>query len=339
MSKTILLTGVTGFIAKRIALDLLNAGYTVRGSRRSDGRDDEVRDALRPHLTDKDALDRLSFVSLDLTEDAGWDAAMEGVDVLVHTASPFPGGEPKDEMELIRPAVDGALRALKAAQAKGVTRVVLTSSMVAVMYKDLSDGQRITPEDWSDLDHASVGAYAKSKTLAEKAAWDFVKEHPEMQLSTINPGLVMGPPVDRNYGTSLEVVEQIMSGAFPRVPDVAIPAVDLRDVSAAHIRAFEVEGAVGKRFLLAEDHVKMLEIAKAIKEAVPSSKAPTKLAPNFLVSLLALFNQQMRQLKPTLGIKARIDNSRTRDLLGIDFIASEEAAKASARAIEEFKAA
>ncbi|MEL6798654.1 MAG: NAD-dependent epimerase/dehydratase family protein [Pseudomonadota bacterium] len=203
MPQTVLLTGVTGFIAKRIALDLLNAGHTVRGSLRSAARADEVRDALRPHLTDPTALNRLSFVELDLNSDTGWDAALQGTDALMHTASPFPMAQPKDENDIIRPAVDGTLRALRAAQKAGVTRVILTSSVVAIEATDVGT-RPYTPDDWSDPTHPKSNAYYKSKTLAERAAWDFVANHPEMQLTTVNPALVLGTPMDANYGTSLE---------------------------------------------------------------------------------------------------------------------------------------
>ena len=189
MSKRVVLTGVTGFIAKRIAFDLLEAGHSVRGSLRSAGREGEVRDALRPRLSDPSALDRLSFVELDLARDDGWAQAMDGADALFHTASPFPLSQPKDENDIIRPAVDGkTLRAMRAAQATGVSRVVLTSSVVAIEAKDKSGAY--TEDDWSDPGHPKSNAYYKSKTMAERAAWDFVADNPEMQLTTINPALV-----------------------------------------------------------------------------------------------------------------------------------------------------
>ena len=173
MSQHVLLTGASGFIAKRIALDLLEGGHTVRGSLRSLRRADEVRAALRPHLTDAETLDRLSFVELDLTRDAGWEAAMDGMTALVHTASPFPMAPPKDEDELIRPAVDGTLRALRAAQRAGVTRVVMTSSVVAIEANGKVGRETLTEADWSDVENPRSTPYYKSKTLAERAAWDF----------------------------------------------------------------------------------------------------------------------------------------------------------------------
>ena len=333
MTQTVLLTGVTGFIAKRIAADLLNAGYAVRGSRRSAGRDDEVRSAVAPALADPAAIDRLSFVSLDLTSDAGWAEAMEGVDALVHTASPFPMDQPRNEEELIRPAVDGTLRALRAAQAAGITRVVLTSSIVAVMHKELRDGQVIGPDDWTDTDHPSCSAYAKSKTLAERAAWDFVAVHPEMRLSAINPGLVLGPPMDMHYGTSLAIVEQFLTGALPAIPNFGMAIIDIRDVSAAHVRALQVEEAAGRRFLLTDSYVMAPEMARILREAFPEAKVPSRRAPDWLVKVMALFDGRMKTLKPILGLHLQIDNSATRRILGIDPIPAEEAIRAAGAAV------
>src|SRR6056297_2828351 len=242
MAQTVLLTGITGFIAKQIAHDLLARGYNVRGSLRSAGRADEVRAAVGP-----EGLDRLEFVELDLTADSGWAAAMEGADALIHTASPFPLGQPDDELELIRPAVEGTRRALRAAQTAGVRRVVLTASMVTVIHKDHAPGHVFGPEDHSDPDHATITAYGKSKTLAERAAWTFVEEHPEMRVTTIHPGLVAGEPRDAQYGTSLTVVERILSAKDPMQPDIRFPVSDLGDVSALHVAALEQQESAGSR--------------------------------------------------------------------------------------------
>ncbi|MFW5655590.1 MAG: NAD-dependent epimerase/dehydratase family protein, partial [Roseicyclus sp.] len=201
MSSLVVLTGITGFIAKRIALDLLEAGYAVRGTLRAARRADEVRDALRPRLRDPAALDRLSFAEADLTRDEGWPEAMAGADALLHTASPFPMASPRDEGDIIRPAVEGTLRVLRAARAAGVGRVVLTSSVAAIEASPRRGAY--TEEDWSDPTHPKSSAYYRSKTLAERAAWDFVAEHPGMGLTAINPALVLGQPLDAHYGTSL----------------------------------------------------------------------------------------------------------------------------------------
>lgn len=335
MTQTVLLTGITGFIAKHVALDLLKQGYAVRGSLRSRSREDEVRSALRPHLDDESGLERLSFVELDLLEEDGWAAAMEGVDALMHTASPFPGGEPKDEMDLIRPAVEGTRRALRAAQVAGVKQVVLTSSCVAIYQKDLTDGQTLTEEDWSDPDHSSIGAYGKSKTLAEKAAWDFVAEHPEMTLTTINPGLVVGPPLDDKYGTSLQVIDQFLSGGLPGIPDVTFPIVDVRDVSRAHVAALSEPSVAGKRVMLAESFVPMARIAEVLREAYPDAKVPSRRIPTFVVRIGSLFSSQMRSMRPLLGKTIHAGNDRARALLGGSFEDRDASLLASAKAVSK----
>lgn len=238
---TVLVTGASGFIAKHIVRELLEQGHTVRASVRS-GRGRAQVEALFPEAN-------LEFVTLDLLVDDGWAEAMDGINVLVHTASPFPGDEPADRMELIRPAVKGTTRALEAAHQAGVHRVVLTSSCAAI-YKpagaDLS--QPRTRADWTDPDGPATSAYEASKTLAERAAWDFVAAHPEMHLTTINPGAVFGPPMDEHYGTSLGYVEQILSGAMPMLPELSMPAVDVRDVARMHAAAVALPQTEGQRF-------------------------------------------------------------------------------------------
>lgn len=331
--KTVLLTGVTGFIAKRVALEFLEAGYAVRGSLRSPDRAEEVRAALRPRLADAAALDRLSFVTLDLLRDEGWAEALAGVDALIHTASPFPLSEPKDPDALIRPAREGALRALRAAQAAGVHRVVLTSSVVAVIYPASPHADRpLTEADWTDPDSPMVGAYAKSKTLAERAAWDFVAEHPEMQLSTINPGLVAGEPLDSHYGSSLEVVERVLRGRDPMLPNIAFPVVDVADVAAMHLRAAERDAAIGERFIAAEaGTVPMPQIGAWLAEAYPDRRIPTRTAPNWLLKVMGLFDPAVRQLRGQLGYQPRVSSSKAAEILGIDFTPARQALLKSAQ--------
>ncbi len=332
MSKTVLLTGVTGFIAKRIALDLLNAGHHVRGTLRSTGRADEVRDAVRPHLTDPAALDRLSFVELDLVKDDGWTAAAEGVDVLMHTASPFPMSSPKDENDVIRPAVDGTLRALKAAHAAGVTRVILTSSVVAVEANDLPNPKG--PEHWTDTDHPRATTYYKSKTLAEKAAWSFVGEHPEMQLTTIHPSLVLGAPLDQHYGTSLSLIERVMAAKDPAVPDLGFGIVDIADISAMHIAAMERPDSAGNRYIGSAGSITMPDLAKHLSAAYPSRKISTRQAPGWLLRILSLFDPSIKTILPQLGYTPEFDTSATIADLGITFTPMAEAIDAAAAAVD-----
>ncbi len=319
MTSPVVLTGITGFIAKRIAFDLLEAGHAVRGSVRDLSRADEVRDALRPRLSDPAALDRLEFVELDLGQDDGWAEAMAGAGALLHTASPFPLAQPRDEGEIVRPAVDGTLRALRAAQAAGVTRVVLTSSVVAVEATTKSGAH--TEEDWSETDHPKATAYYRSKTLAERAAWDFVEEHPEMQLTTINPALVLGAPMDGRYGTSLSVIERILSGKDPMLPDVGFGIVDVADISAMHVAALARPESVGHRFIGANGTMTMPRIAQHLAARHPDRKIATRIAPKPFLRLLSLFDPSIRAILPSVGAAPRFDNTKAREMLGIDFAA------------------
>lgn len=322
--KTVLLTGASGYIGKHITLQLLNQGYAVRASVRSLSKSDEVRDAVRPHLLNTSELDsHLSFVELDLEKDAGWDAALKGVDVLMHTASPFPIASPKDESKLIRPAVDGTLRALKAAKSAGVKRVILTSSTAAIYGCDLPIGMTAYDETlWTDVEHP-IGrvAYTKSKTLAERAAWEFIKnEAPEIDLTTINPVLVLGAPLDRNYGSSISVIERILSGKDPMLPDLRFSIVDVRDVAQMHVQAIATDATKGERILATSETLSFVEIAKYIKTLYPKSKVKTGQAPGFLIKFLSLFDGDIKAILPLMGKPMLTSGAKAKRLLGIDFI-------------------
>lgn len=318
----VLVTGASGFISKHIVRELLERGYQVRGSVRSERRADEVR-ALFP---DAD----IEFVHLDLTSDDGWVDAMAGVDVLMHTASPFPAGEPKDPQDLIRPAVDGTMRALRAAQEAGVTRVILTSSCAAI-YKDAAKPpqDRSTEANWTDPDGPATSAYEASKTLAERAAWDFVGEHPEMQLTTINPGAVFGPAMDTNYGTSLELTEQLMAGKFPMYPDINLPSVDVRDVARMHVAAIETPESIGNRYAANAGALRMVEMAETLAAAHPDRKIPTRTAPDLLVKVLGFVVPQLKQAARNLGRNSDVDGSAAERTFGFTYIPSRDALLAS----------
>ncbi len=332
MPQTVFVTGASGFIAKHIVVRLLNAGYKVVGSVRSLDRSGEVRDAVAPHLESGDDLDaRLRFVALDLGSDDGWEAALEGSDVLMHTASPFPLVQPKNEDEVIRPAVDGALRALKAAKAAGIGRVVITSSTVSITNCALPDGRTAYDErDWTDVSQPDLTPYAKSKTLAEKAAWDFVEqEAPEIALTVINPAFVLGPPLDANYGTSVKVVERILRAKDPMLPQIGFSTVDVRDVAEMHVRALERPETIGKRYAGVDRFLWFHEIAEVLKAAHPDRKIVTRKAPGFVVRVLALFDKAIRGILPDLGQRREVSNARAVADLGMEFIAVEEAVRAS----------
>ena len=330
---TVLITGSSGYIAKHTVQRFLNAGYNVRGSVRRLERGDEVRAAVQAGLhPGVDVDSALEFVALDLGSDEGWTEALEGVDVLVHTASPFPIAQPDNEDELIRPAVDGTLRALRAAHTNGVKRVVLTSSAAAI-----SSGLAARPngsfneDDWSDSNSATISAYAKSKTLAERAAWEFVEnESPDMQLTTINPVLVLGAPLDHNYGSSINLIERIVRAKDPAVPEIGFSIVDVGDIAEMHLRAAQRPETAGERIAGATRGMWFQEIAEVVKAAYPDRKIVTRKAPKPLLWVLARFDPEIKATLPMLNRMDEVDNSKAKSLLDMDFTDPIESTRTSA---------
>jgi dihydroflavonol-4-reductase len=317
----VLLTGASGFIAKHVALKLLNAGYSVRGTLRRLDRAEEVRAAVSPHLTP--SAGQLSFVQADLESDTGWAEAFEGVYALVHTASPFPIAQPKDPAVLIRPAVEGTERVLKAAAAAGVERVILTSSVAAVINESKLDTLQ-DEADWCDVHLPTTSPYAKSKTLAERTAWELAKTR-HLKLTTISPGFVLGPPLDGNYGSSLGLIERLLKGKDPMMPPYGLPVVDVRDVAEMHLRALMRPETAGKRYIAAAGSMAMVDMGRTLKAAYPTRRIPTREAPQFLMRLLALFDGDIRSLLPKLGHLERVSNARAVRELGMEFIAPKTA--------------
>jgi dihydroflavonol-4-reductase len=320
----VLLTGSSGYIGKHITLRLLSDGYEVRASVRNSGKAQEVREAMAAHLPVGFDLDgKLSFIELDLESDAGWDEALAGIDVLIHSASPFPISSPKDENELIRPAVEGTLRAMKAAHNASVKRVILTSSVAAIYGNNLPAGKTAFDETmWSDINHP-VGRvpYTKSKTLAEKAAWDYIAaEAPEIELTTVNPVLVAGAPLDKHFGSSVSVVERIMNGKDPMLPDLSFSVVDVKDVAAMHVKAISIEASKGKRFIASAGSRTFISMAKTLKAGFPGRKISTIQAPSFVIRFLALFDSEIKAVLPTLGKHIDASSAQAQKVLGINFI-------------------
>ncbi|MFM7334337.1 MAG: NAD-dependent epimerase/dehydratase family protein [Tabrizicola sp.] len=326
MPQTVLLTGSSGFIAKHVALKYLNAGYNVRGTLRRLDRAQEVHAAVTPQLVE--GAGTLSFVQADLESDAGWAEAMAGVSAVIHTASPFPLAQPKDPATLIRPAVEGTERVLKAAAATGVERVVLTSSTVAVLNESKPDSLQ-DEADWCDISLPSTTAYAKSKTLAERAAWEIARQR-GLKLTTINPGLVLGPPLDEHYGSSLSLVERLMKGKDPMLPGIGFPSVDVRDVAEMHLRAVQRPETVGRRYLAAAGSMAMVDMGRTLKAAYPTRRIATREAPAFLLRFLALFDPAIKSILPKIGHLERVSNARAVSEMGMEFIAPKAALLSSA---------
>ncbi len=333
----VLVTGASGFVALHCIHQLLQAGYRVRGTVRNLQREPEVRQTLASHL---DNTDGLEIVEAELTRDAGWAEAVAGCDYVLHVASPFPEKPPKDDNDLIIPAREGALRVLRAAAAAGVKRLVLTSSIAAVAYGH-SDRESLTfnEQDWSDLESGDVAAYERSKTMAERAAWEFMgsPDAGNMELSVINPGLVLGPVLGAHAGTSARLVKKILDRELPACPRLGFPIVDVRDVARAHISAMTVPAAAGKRFCCNSTSIWLVDLAKILhgEYAARGYKVPTGNMPDWLFRLAALFDKSLRPGLPSLGKIIEIDNRLIRDVLDWQPIGAEEMSIALADSLLE----
>jgi dihydroflavonol-4-reductase len=333
MSEKVLLTGISGYIGLHCAKQLLESGYRVTGSIRSRTKEAEVLRSLNGAGVE---TSNLSFVELDLMKDDGWDDTMNGCDYLMHTASPFPIANPKHEAEVIKPAVNGTLRAMRAAKNNGVKRVVLTSSTVAIM-GGRKEGT-ITPTQWTDLQAKNLSTYSKSKTLAEQAAWNFIKDHEAdkvPELVSINPGGVFGPAIGQNLsGASMSMASQMLQGKMPMVPNAAFPMVDVRDVAKLHVSALKEEKAANQRFIAAESEPRSFQEIGAILKKLGYTGPSTRLAPNILLKFLSFFDREAAGMLGFLGMKVYADNSATKEVFGWEPIPFEQSMKDTATFIE-----
>jgi dihydroflavonol-4-reductase len=338
MATRVLVTGASGFIAQHVILQLLTKGYEVRGTLRSLSRAEEVKRVLSAH---NPAANAITFVAADLSSDVGWDEAVRDCTFVQHIASPFPAVHPKDENELIAPARDGALRVLKAAKAAGVKRVVMTSSVAAVMY-GLGDKRPdvATEENWSDPAGKDNTPYTKSKTLAERAAWDYVNgEGAGLELAVINPSGVMGPALSKDMSTSLEIAVRLINGKTPGIPNLGFSLVDVRDVAAAHVSAMETPAAAGERFIASADFMWFKDAAEVLRAAFPAydKNIPKTIVPNFVVKLMAIVQPIYKQTVTELGRTRRASGAKATRVLGVTFRPAKEALIASAQSLIDLK--
>lgn len=333
---TVLVTGGSGFIASHTILQLLAAGYNVRTTVRNLSRESDVRAMLRTGGADPG--DRLSFVAAELMSDAGWPAAVSGCEYVLHIASPFPSQVPKDENELIVPAREGALRVLRASRDAGVKRVVMTSSFAAIGYGQPERTEPFTENDWTNPDGgADVMPYTKSKTLAERAAWDFIsREGSGLELSVVNPVGVFGPVLGPDYATSILLVQKMMDGELPGVPRMSFGVVDVRDVADLHLRAMTHPAAKGERFLaVAGDFMWIIEIAQALKQHLGdrAARVPTRQLPNWLVRLARFKDPAVKQIIPELGKWKNATSAKAQEILGWSPRSREESVVATAQSL------
>jgi len=319
-NETVLVTGGSGYIATYIMAQLLKQGYSVRTTVRSLKREKEVRAALAElgQTTDRE----LQFFEADLTKDTGWAAAVANVTYVLHVASPLPLSTPKDENDLIIPAKEGTSRVLRAAKNAGVKRVVITSAFGAagMGYTVDRNDYVFTEKDWSNLDPAAkLSAYYKSKTLAEKSAWDFIiQEGENLELTTILPVAVMGPALGTKVSGSNQLIAIMLSGHLPGFFDIYFPVIDVRDLAKAHILALETPDAAGERFIISNDEsISMKQLGMILKNNLDEAgkKIPNRSIPNFILKFASLFNSMARQVIPDLGVNRKMSSSNARKIL------------------------
>ena len=336
MNKKVLLTGISGYIGNHCAVELLKNGYSVRGSVRSLSKSQKVIEAIKKEV---DPKDNLEFCELDLLSDDGWDDAMKGCEYVMHVASPFINIEPKDENQYIRPAVDGTMRALKAAKSAGIKRVVLTSSMVS-MLENADKSIKVNSESWTNVKAKNVSAYAKSKTLAEQAAWDFInaqQDTPKMEFAVVNPGPVFGPSLSGDLtGASMSMFTNMIQGKMPMVPQASINMSDVRDIAKIHVLALENDKADGKRFIVTtEEPFAFQEVAKILKSN-GYDKVSTKLAPNFLLKLLGNFDREAKSMRSFICKTYNVDVSLTTKTFDWNPIPFKKTVLDTAKSIESY---
>tara|TARA_Y100001958_G_C21243841_1_gene572810 strand:- start:2023 stop:3018 length:996 start_codon:yes stop_codon:yes gene_type:complete len=311
MSKTypnVLVTGCTGFLGRHVTQEFLSRGYNVRGTTRSP---EEQHQSIRSDFEHSDALE---LCTLDLIADSGWDKAMEGIDAVIHTASPFSAYEPKDEMELIGPAREGTMRVIKTAYESGIRKYVITSSTAAISgATPTTKNYTYTEQDWTDLEK-DISAYTKSKTLAEQAARSFASLHEDVELTTVNPNVIFGPLHSGQSGTSLRIIESIVQSSYPGFPKISFAPVDVRDVAWMHAEALERSELNGERLMMATSPITMPNIARHLKSN--GYKVRTMALPNTIVKLMSLFIKEARLVTRGLGTTNHYDCSNTIEKTG-----------------------
>ena len=320
MNNKVLLTGISGWIAKHTAIELLNAGYEVLGTIRNKNLVDQTKQTISKYAS----TEKLSFVELDLLKDDGWNEAAKGCRYIFHVASPFPMKVSSNRENLLPVAVDGTLRVLNAGLNAGVEQIIKTSSIVAMFRKpNRTNPYTFGENDWSDENWIEgVSDYFLSKTKAEKAAWRFMESKGlKNKLTTINPGGVFGDALDKKGGTSIEYIRQFMKGKFPGAPKFAVLISDVKDIAKAHVACIGNKKVGGRRLIVGKDVKRLVELSQIIAEAMPEykKKLPTKELPNLMVKLISYIDSSAKTMIPDLGIMMQTDTSYAEEILGFKF--------------------
>lgn len=341
-TEMVLVTGGTGAVGANCILQLLQRGYRVKTTLRSLGKKNEVLQLLKNGGLTPGSYgdDKLTFIEADLGSDANWAAAMSGCTYVLHVASPTQN-ESADEDAMIRPAVDGVLRVLKAARDGGIKRVVLTSSFGALGFSHHDRSTETTEADWTDPNEKGLSAYEKSKGLSERAAWDFMKrEGGKLELAVINPVAIFGPLLGAVKSPSFGLLKGLLSGSMKAVPNIPLNAVDIRDVADLHIRAMITPEAAGERFIATADgEISLPEIAQLLRDKLPAlaGKVSQKTIPNWLLRIAGLFNPEAKRGALFIKVNRRVSNAKARKILGWTPIANnEQAILASAEGMKKY---
>lgn len=335
-SNPILVTGASGFVALHTIIQLLQQGYKVRATLRTLSREAEVRETIAKHV---DINDRLEIVTADLMQDMGWGEAMQGVEYVLHIASPFPLFEPSHEDELIVPAMQGTLRVLRMAHQGKIKRVVQVSSVAAVTAGHSAENRTFNEEDWSITEN-NIGAYSKSKTLAERAAWDFIngtENTNKMEMVSINPPLIFGPVLNKDFPTSAEMIRTFMLGQVPGVGRIKVDIVDVRDVASAIILAMNTREAAGNRFLVPAGTIWLKDLTHILYNEYGQRgyKIPRIVFPSFIIKLLALFDKKIALVVRNLDWEYTLSNEKAERILKWSPRSKEEAILSMANSLIE----
>ena len=334
MTNKVLLTGISGWIAKHTAIELLNLGFEVLGTVRNKNLIEQTKDTISKYAP----IDKLSFLELDLLKDHGWDVAAKECKYIMHIASPFPMKVSNDREKLIPVAVDGTLRVLNSGIKNNVEQIIVTSSIVAMFRKpNRSNPYSFGENDWTDENWIEgVSDYFLSKTKAERTAWEFMESKGlKNKLTTINPGGVFGNALDKKGGTSIEYVRQFLKGKFPAAPKFAVLISDVKDVAKSHVACIGNKKVGGRRLIVGKEVKKLVELSQIMAEAMPeyAKKVPKKELPNFMVKLISYFDSSAKTMIPDLGITMQTDTTYAEELLGLKFKGAKDCISENAKSV------
>ena len=334
MSDKVLLTGISGWIAKHTAIELLNLDFEVLGTVRNKSLIKQTKGTISKYAP----IDKLSFVELDLLKDDGWDTAIKDCKYVMHIASPFPMKVSNDREKLLPVAVDGTLRVLNSSIKNNVEQIIVTSSIVAMFRKpNRSNPYTFGESDWTDENWIEgVSDYFLSKTRAERSAWEFMESRGlKNKLTTINPGGVFGDALDKKGGTSIEYVRQFLKGKFPAAPKFAVLISDVKDVAKSHVACIRNKKVGGRRLIVGKEVKKLVELSQIMAEAMPeyAKKVPKKELPNFMVKLISYIDSSAKTMIPDLGIMMQTDTTYAEDLLGLKFKGAKDCISENAKSV------